>query len=156
MDERFKHYRASVFSSVPEEREKSSQDEIKRTNALLSDFLKLLTGYFTEPAAIKTLEHLVRNYRSGRHVRCVEGTRTCARVHVFQVDDCLACGLVYHSTAEFQKLLSVLDVKDTSWQWLSDVQKSQLPFPRDILVKRCLIDPVLFSEVDTCIEDAVL
>ena len=78
------------------------------------------------------------------------GIRVFARVHVFQVDDCLACGLVYHATAEFQKLLSILDVKNTSWQWLSDVQKSQLPFPRDILVKRCLIDPVLSLDIDAC------
>ena len=73
MDERFKHYRSSLFSAVPEEREKSTQDDIKRTNALLSDFLKLLTGYFTEPPAIKALEHLVRNYRSTRYMRCLGG-----------------------------------------------------------------------------------
>jgi len=63
MDRRFLPFRSSLFRGVPKEREQLMVEELKDLEEPISSFLKLLTDYFTFPAATKALEHLVRNYR---------------------------------------------------------------------------------------------
>lgn len=58
------------------------------------------------------------------------------------VDALVGCGLAYHSTREFVRMVKILVIKDTVWQFLERMQKSDSPMPRDVLVQRCLTDRV--------------
>lgn len=128
-----------MFSGVPLEREKKTHEEIEKQNHILSRFLKLLSKYFTMDASIKVFEHLIRNYRSHSFTfQLFERNR----VHEFNVDDCMACALVYHDTPEFQRFLKVLKIEDTQWEWLKDIQKHNLSLSREFIVQRSLTDHV--------------
>eukprot|EP00210_Caulerpa_lentillifera_P003817 g3646.t1 len=130
MDRRFLPFRQTLFHSVPKEREQLTVEELEELTQPISSFLKLLTDYFMFPAATKALEHLVRNYR----------------IHVYYVNECMACCLLYHSTVEFQNFIRIMNLKETTiWYWLEDLQKSRLPLTRDILVKRCITDQSIFG-----------
>jgi hypothetical protein len=61
---------------------------------------------------------------------------------VFNVNELLLCALPYHATPEFARLLVLLQLKGTPWEWLAPGQQSGAPPPRDIFVRRCVNDHV--------------
>jgi hypothetical protein len=60
------------------------------------------------------------------------------RAHVHNVDDLFVCALPYHSTPEFARLVAVLQLQGTPWEWLSLCQQSGAPPPRNLLVQACI------------------
>lgn len=64
------------------------------------------------------------------------------RVHEYSVDALMYCALPYHDTREFQQLLGVLELEETTWFWLKRVQEAGIALPRSALVTRCLKDMV--------------
>jgi len=65
MDERFRNYKIGLFSPQSKELDRGLKtgDENKQLNALLNQYLKLLSGHFNLPAALQTLEYLIRVYK---------------------------------------------------------------------------------------------
>jgi U3 small nucleolar RNA-associated protein 10 len=61
---------------------------------------------------------------------------------VFNVNELLLCALPYHATPEFARLLVLLQLKGSTWEWLEPGQQSGAPPPRDIIVRRCINDHV--------------
>ena len=97
----------------------------------IEGYLRLLSGYYLNPAATKTLEYLIRRYK----------------IHVHNVDAAVTCALPYHSTPEFVKLMQLCVLENTSFYWLKGVKETGAAPPRDRLVQRSLRDMAFFSFV---------
>jgi hypothetical protein len=69
-------------------------------------------------------------------------TIVLCRVHVYNVNDLLLCALPYHATPEFARLLVLLQLKGSAWEWLTPGQQSGAPPPREAIVRRCVNDHV--------------
>lgn len=64
-DERFRNYKNSLFSPKSKELDRGlkTEDENKQLNSLINPYLRLISGYFNLPAALQTLEYLIRVYK---------------------------------------------------------------------------------------------
>ena len=58
------------------------------------------------------------------------------------MEDLIACGLPFHSTNQFVRLVQAAKVDDTIWEFLRPMQKLGGALPRASLVQRCLTDKV--------------
>eukprot|EP00878_Enallax_costatus_P034255 GHUV01037970.1.p1 GENE.GHUV01037970.1~~GHUV01037970.1.p1 ORF type:complete len:188 (+),score=50.03 GHUV01037970.1:644-1207(+) len=128
VDRRFAPFTDSLFSraSLSVTREQLTKEENEQLNTNISAFLRVLVNHFLLPAAFQVLEYCIRRYQ----------------VHVYSVSDLLLCALPYHSTPEFARLVALLQLKETSWEWLAPCQQTGAPPPRDLLVRRCVNDQV--------------
>ena len=66
------------------------------------------------------------------------------RVNEFNVDALVACGLPYHATNHFVRVVQILHLDQSIWRFLSPMQKSGAAMPRTLLVQRCINDQVQF------------
>ncbi|KAI7750196.1 hypothetical protein M8C21_026293 [Ambrosia artemisiifolia] len=64
-DERFGNYKNDLFAHKSKEldRELMGIEENNQINATVSSYLRLLSGYFQLPSALRTLEYLIRRYK---------------------------------------------------------------------------------------------
>jgi U3 small nucleolar RNA-associated protein 10 len=64
VDERFVRYNNTLFSetSLDVNREQLTPKENDKIDKSISTYLRLLAGYLQLPAALKTLEYLIRRY----------------------------------------------------------------------------------------------
>lgn len=64
-DGRFESYKNNLFSEKSREidRELKGIEENNQINLSISSYLRLLSGYLELPAALKTLEYLIRRYK---------------------------------------------------------------------------------------------
>lgn len=58
------------------------------------------------------------------------------------VDALMRCGLPYHETVTFVRLVQVCQLKGGLWEWLKPMQQSGLSLPRPTLSQRCCMDLV--------------
>jgi U3 small nucleolar RNA-associated protein 10 len=65
VDPRFERFAPRLFSDAAKslDREHSTKDVNEELDGLLNSFLRLLTPYFLQPFAHKTLEWLIRRFR---------------------------------------------------------------------------------------------
>jgi hypothetical protein len=84
---------------------------------------------------------------------CTDGTVTwgnapiaarvfCCSVHERNHDALIGMALVYHETHQFVRLVQIMPLDDTIWQFLAPMQRSGAPLPRATLVQRCISDQV--------------
>ena len=66
----------------------------------------------------------------------------CCRVHECNVEALVSCGLPYHATNHFVRLVQIVQLDQTVWRFLSPMQKSGAAMPRSVLVQRCANDQV--------------
>ena len=133
LDGRFDAYAKALFSRSASETNRELQDKEAnaKLDASLEGFLRLLSGFFLNPAATKALEYLIRRFK----------------IHVFNVDAAVACALPYHSTPEFVRLVQLCALDGTGFYFLAGVKATGAAPPRDQLVKRCVNDAAFFSFV---------
>lgn len=133
LDGRFEAYSRTLFSRNASEvnRELLDKDANLKLDASLNGYLRLLSGFFTTAPAFKTLEYLVRRYK----------------IHVYNVDASITCGLPYHSTPEFVKLVQLANLEGTQFYFLRHVKEKGAAPPRDQLVARCTNDGAFLSFV---------
>ena len=64
-DERFGNYKNDLFTHKSREldRELMGIEENKNMNASITSYLRLLSGYFQLPSALRTVEYLIRRYK---------------------------------------------------------------------------------------------
>ncbi|KAI9081384.1 hypothetical protein K1719_036647 [Acacia pycnantha] len=125
-DERFQNYKNELFSHRSKEldRELMGMEENNQINVSISSYLRLLSGFFLLPSALKTLEYLIRRYK----------------VHVYNTEDLILCALPYHDTHAFVRILQILDTRNTKWAFLDGVKVSGAPPPRSVIVQQCICD----------------
>eukprot|EP00850_Spirogloea_muscicola_P019056 SM000182S03946 [mRNA] locus=s182:129601:144135:- [translate_table: standard] len=93
--------------------------------------MRLLSAYLLLPAAHQTLEYLIRRYK----------------VQVYNVDAMMACILPYHETNLFVKIVQLLHLRKTRWEFLEGCQRSGAAVPRSALVQRCTHDMAVLEAV---------
>ncbi|KAE9614797.1 hypothetical protein Lal_00036146 [Lupinus albus] len=127
-DERFRNYKNDLFSHRSKELDRELMDGIELNNQLnvsIASYLKLLSGYFHLPSALKTIEYLIRRYK----------------VHVYNTEELILCALPFHDTHEFVRIVQILDTRNnTKWGFLDGVKVSGAPPPRTVIVQQCIRD----------------
>ncbi|XP_061353134.1 uncharacterized protein At3g06530 [Gastrolobium bilobum] len=125
-DERFRNYKNDLFSqrSKELERELMGVEQNNHLNVSIASFLRLISGYFLIPSALKTLEYLIRRYK----------------VHVYNNEDLILCALPYHDTHAFVRIVQIVDTRNTKWGFLDGVKVSGAPPPRMVIVQQCIRD----------------
>ncbi|GLE00792.1 hypothetical protein PINS_up009580 [Pythium insidiosum] len=91
-------------------------------NAALSKLLDALSAYFLLGATHKVLEFLVRRYE----------------IHRYNVDDVMAMIISYHESKWFAKMVTILHIANTRWEFLLRVKQTGEPLLRQALVQRAL------------------
>lgn len=131
VDERFARYGNTLFSqtSLEVNREQQTPKENDKLNKSISSYLRLLAGYLQLPAALKTLEYLIRRYL----------------VHAYNLDDLLLCALPYHDTHAFVRIVQLVNLGNSKWTFLDGVKSSGAPPPRSVLVQQCIRDNSLLE-----------
>ncbi|CAH9069155.1 unnamed protein product [Cuscuta epithymum] len=125
-EERFKNYKNDLFSpkSRDLDRELMGIEENNGINSSISSYLRLLSGYFQLPSALKTLEYLIRRYK----------------IHVYNKEELILCSLPYHDTHVFVRIIQLIDTGNSRWKFLDGVKRSCAPPPRKVIVQQCLRD----------------
>lgn len=125
-DERFRKYKNDLFSHRSKEldRETMVPEQNKQLNVSIASYLKLLSGYFLIPSALKTLEYLIRRHK----------------IHVHNNEDLILCALPYHDTHPFVRVVQILDTRNSKWGFLEGVKVSGAPPPRSVIVQQCIRD----------------
>nr|XP_010919682.1 uncharacterized protein At3g06530 [Elaeis guineensis] len=131
LDGRFRKYEGTLFSqtSLELDREKMVPKEEEKINKSIHSYLRLLSGHLQLPAALKTLEYLVRRYQ----------------VHVFNMDELVLCALPYHDTHAFVRIVQLLDLGNNKWAFLEGIKNSGAPPPRQVIVQQCIRDKGLLE-----------
>lgn len=129
MDARFDEFDANqeiarLFSRqrINFHRAQISKQEDAELNVALAKVLDALSGYFLLGATHKILEFLVRRYE----------------VHRYNVDDVMATIVSYHESPWFAKMVRILHIHNTRWEFLLQVKQTGEPLLRAALVQRAL------------------
>eukprot|EP00002_Diphylleia_rotans_P036485 TRINITY_DN8041_c0_g2_i1.p1 TRINITY_DN8041_c0_g2~~TRINITY_DN8041_c0_g2_i1.p1 ORF type:complete len:2018 (+),score=403.81 TRINITY_DN8041_c0_g2_i1:78-6131(+) len=93
--------------------------------------LALLSPYFLHHAAHKVLEFLIRFYR----------------VNEFNVVGVIQCILPFHETEYFSRMVRILHLRDTAWEFLSRFAQSANGLDRPTLVSYCYSDKSVLNTV---------
>lgn len=125
-DGRFESYKNNLFSHKSREmdRELMGIEENNQINLSISSYLRLLSGYLELPAALKTLEYLIRRYK----------------LHVYNTEELILCALPYHDTHVFVRIAQLLNTGNTKWKFLEGVKTSGAAPPRQVIVQQCIRD----------------
>lgn len=91
-------------------------------NDALKTVLEALSAHFLSGAAHKVLEFLVRRYE----------------IHRYNVDDTMALIISYHESTWFARMVRLLHIHDTRWEFLLQVKQHGQPLNRAALVQRAL------------------
>eukprot|EP00928_Gymnodinium_smaydae_P055441 TRINITY_DN3898_c0_g3_i1.p1 TRINITY_DN3898_c0_g3~~TRINITY_DN3898_c0_g3_i1.p1 ORF type:complete len:2298 (-),score=543.23 TRINITY_DN3898_c0_g3_i1:166-6987(-) len=87
---------------------------------------------------------------------CVEGLLRRFQVHVWNVDDVLACALPYHDSPLFTRLLQSLSIEGKpKWAWLQKFKAGPLTLVRSALAKYCSKDLALLSFLGSTLQEVV-
>jgi hypothetical protein len=108
-----------------------TQAEIQALDEDLSATLLLLSPYFLLKPTHKILEFLIRKYR----------------IHEFSVDLLLESILPFHETVPFARMVQILIIKGTAWQFLEGCKKSGAVVPRVVLVQAALSSTNLMQRI---------
>ncbi|KAK4787741.1 hypothetical protein SAY86_011574 [Trapa natans] len=125
-DERFDNYKSNLFShrSTTLDRELMTPEENDRLDASINSYLRLLSGRFQLPSALKTLEYLLRRYK----------------IHVYNTEELMLCALPYHGSHAFVRIAQLVNFGNTKWKFLEAVKVSGAPPPRQVIVQQCMRD----------------
>ncbi|KAK4480629.1 hypothetical protein RD792_013707 [Penstemon davidsonii] len=126
MEERFRNFKNDLFSPQSKEvdRELVNVEENKLIDASIGSYLRLLSGYLESHSALKTLEYLIRRYK----------------VHVYNTEDLILCGLPYHDTHVFVQIVQLINTGNSRWKFLDGVKVSGARPPREVIVQQCIRD----------------
>lgn len=126
LDERFANYKNDLFTHKSREldRELMGVEDNNHINASISSYLRLLSGHFTLPSALRTLEYLIRRYK----------------IYMYNTEELILCALPYHDTHVFVRIVQLLDTGHGKWKFLEGVKISGAPPPRKVIVQQSMRD----------------
>ncbi|CAM9117936.1 unnamed protein product [Choristocarpus tenellus] len=119
----FSPYKDTLFSKESEGtlRELQTRDDNKKIDASLEAFLRLLSPHFASREAHLVMEYLVRHYK----------------VYQYNVDAVMECCLPWHDTKACARMIQLLSIGGTRWEFLGPVQLKGVPLPRQAIAERC-------------------
>ncbi|EFH59107.1 predicted protein [Arabidopsis lyrata subsp. lyrata] len=102
-------------------RDSLGKEELDQIKASIRSYLRLLSDYMQFPAALDTLEYLLRMYK----------------IHIYDWQDLIFCSLPYCHKPEFTRILQLVCPNGNSkWDLLLDLVKdSDAPVPREVFIK---------------------
>ncbi|ETK92888.1 hypothetical protein L915_03853 [Phytophthora nicotianae] len=103
-------------------RAQSSKQDETELNAALDKVLDALSAYFLLGAAHKVLEFLVRRYE----------------VHRYNVDAVMGMIVAYHESSWFVRMVRILHIHNTRWEFMLGVKTQGTPLLRAALVQRAI------------------
>lgn len=112
-------------------REVLTEGETRELDGKVREAVERIAGYFLSPACHKVLELLIRYYQ----------------VHIYSRDFLLLALLPYHDTKVFVRLLQLVNLQGSEWEWLRNHQQVGAIVPRADLVTICGKDVKLLSRV---------
>ncbi|GMF54035.1 unnamed protein product [Phytophthora fragariaefolia] len=112
-------------------RAQSAKADEKELDAALHKVLDALSAYFLLGAAHKVLEFLVRRYE----------------VHRYNVDAVMAAIVAYHESSWFVRMVRILHIRATRWEFLLPVKTHGTPLLRAALVQRAADEPSVIEFV---------
>ncbi|KAK1285926.1 Uncharacterized protein QJS10_CPB20g01401 [Acorus calamus] len=136
VESRFGIYRSTLFrqGSLNEDRLYLREEENRKLDGLIASYLRLLSGYLQLPAALKTLEYLIRQYK--------------VHLHPTNVDELVLCALPYHDTQVFVRIVQLIDFgRNKKWGFLEGVKTSGAPCPRKVIVQQCIRDKGVLNAI---------
>ncbi|KAK1262699.1 hypothetical protein QJS04_geneDACA018413 [Acorus gramineus] len=136
VESRFGIYRSTLFrqGSLNEDRSYLREEENRKLDGLIASYLRLLSGYLQLPAALKTLEYLIRQYK--------------VHLHPTNVDELVLCALPYHDTQVFVRIVQLIDFgRNKKWGFLEGVKTSGAPCPRKVIVQQCIRDKGVLNAI---------
>eukprot|EP00667_Euglena_gracilis_P000153 EG_transcript_153 len=134
LDSRFNNFLWTLFAPNVLEytRETSLPKDLVLVDEAVGHFLALLSPYYLLECSGYAIEFLVRFYR----------------VHVHNVDSIMRCILPYHGHPLFCRMLNIMKLSRTMWEWLEPLQKKRtIPLPRQALVDHCRRDKLMLRAV---------
>uniref|UniRef100_A0AC35U1Z8 HEAT repeat-containing protein 1 n=1 Tax=Rhabditophanes sp. KR3021 TaxID=114890 RepID=A0AC35U1Z8_9BILA len=96
-------------------------DQNEKLNASLEKMLFCLAPYFQHTACQQVLEWLIFKYH----------------IHTFNGADVAAAFFPYHNTSVYARLISILELKNTSWFWLKPHQDAGRGIPFHAVLRHC-------------------
>ncbi|XP_028404436.1 HEAT repeat-containing protein 1-like isoform X2 [Dendronephthya gigantea] len=135
----FERFETLLFSESSKllERSLQSQELNDKLDSNIKDYLRFLSQYILLKPAHKTLEWLIRRYQ----------------VHLYNIDDLLACVFPYHKTNLFARIVQLINLTDTKWSWLISVQKTGSPLPHSTIIQHCISNPAFFTFISGLVFD---
>ncbi|KAK1306394.1 Uncharacterized protein QJS10_CPA10g00970 [Acorus calamus] len=136
VESRFGIYRSTLFrqGSLNEDRSYLREEENRKLDGLIASYLRLLSGYLQLPAALRTLEYLIRQYK--------------VHLHPTNVDELVLCALPYHDTQVFVRIVQLIDFgRNKVWGFLEGVKTSGAPCPRKVIVQQCIRDKGVLNAI---------
>ncbi|EFJ35196.1 hypothetical protein SELMODRAFT_438493 [Selaginella moellendorffii] len=129
----FVPFQRTLFSteSTQTDRELQTKEFNDKLNQSIASFLQVLSAFVLLPPAHQVLEYLIRRYK----------------IHVYNVEDVMMSILPFHETSVFVRIVQLLKLKKTRWEFLKGVQKSGAAPPREVLVQRCTHDNAFLEAV---------
>eukprot|EP00752_Nemacystus_decipiens_P002133 g2034.t1 len=126
VDQDFSPFQDTLFSEEAEGtlRDLQTKEANDRIDQSISAFLALLSPHFSSREAHFCLEYLIRHYK----------------VYQYNVDAVVECCLPWHDTLAFARMVQLLSLKGSRWEFLTPVQKTGSPLPREAIARRCARD----------------
>lgn len=128
LDKRYEAFQSTLFSpsSITLDRSQQSVGVGAGIDAAVTRLCTLLSSSFLLPPAFPVLEYLLRRYA----------------VHEHNVDSLMLAALPFHATNQFVRLVQLLRLRGTLFEFLEPMQESGAALPRSTLVLRCITDKV--------------
>ncbi|CEF69366.1 Armadillo-like helical domain and BP28, C-terminal domain and Armadillo-type fold domain and U3 small nucleolar RNA-associated protein 10 family-containing protein [Strongyloides ratti] len=116
-------YEPDLFSEdkINFQRSMLSAEENEKLNNSLEKMLFVLAPYFQHTACHQVLEWLIYKYQ----------------IHSFNAKDVASIFFPYHSTNSYARLISILKVKNTEWNWLIPFAKEGVSIPFHRVLRHC-------------------
>jgi hypothetical protein len=112
-------------------REVLTEAEVRKLDGKVREAVERIAGYFLSPACHKVLELLIRYYQ----------------VHIYARDLLVQVFLPYHDTKVFIRLLQLVNLQGSDWEWLRNHQQVGAIIPRADLITICGKDVKVLSRV---------
>lgn len=128
LDKRYEAFQSALFSpsSTSLDRGQQSAGVVAGIDLGVQRLCTLLSSSFLLPPAFPVLEYLLRRYA----------------VHEHNVDSLMLAALPFHATNQFVRLVQLMRLRGTLFEFLEPMQESGAALPRSTLVLRCLTDKV--------------
>ncbi|CAM9275172.1 unnamed protein product, partial [Sphacelaria rigidula] len=126
LDPGFSPFQETLLSQQAETtlRDLQTPETNERIDQSIVAFLALVSPHFDSKEAHLCLEYLIRHYK----------------IYQYNVDAVVECCLPWHDTVAFARMVQLLNIKGTKWDFLEPVQRTGSPLPREAIARRCSRD----------------
>eukprot|EP01064_Diplonema_japonicum_P020881 TRINITY_DN30452_c0_g1_i1.p1 TRINITY_DN30452_c0_g1~~TRINITY_DN30452_c0_g1_i1.p1 ORF type:complete len:2119 (+),score=662.43 TRINITY_DN30452_c0_g1_i1:71-6427(+) len=126
LDSRFNHFFSTLYDeeSVGTDRQTMVPEDAEAVDKEMDMFLWLLSPYFMQACAHEAFEYLLRHYE----------------IHIVLTEQVLRMVMPYHDHLYFPRLVQLLPLRRTRWEFLTRLQREGCTLTRSVLVQHIFDD----------------